>query len=344
MINTVFDIGENFLKTGELTLNRNYIEPRILSFSTFEKNVYDYEFPDENFNFDGVIAVKEKKKINFSTREIHIIIPDSRTYFQIIETPLLTEKELISAIKYHSEQFIPIPFDQVAIDMNIIYTDKFKKKLKNLIVASPKLIINKIAKIAENSNFVPLSIENETSALIRLVQYLVNQKKLQGNNQNNYLFFINLGFKSTSGFLFNIEKNIPEEIVSFSTGIEIFTKEISLNFNNTLIDAVELLKKINFSDNNNLKIKSFLDYSFNFYLTEISNILNSLQKKYSINLNEIYYYGEGSIFNFIIQKLQQSLNINLKIINLDLFLKLNNKISIQKQDQILFYPLFGSIL
>lgn len=345
MAKTVFDIGENFLKIGELSIDKNLIYPRILKYSPFERNIFDYEFPEENFNLDTVITAIDEKKVKFSTGEILVIIPDSRTYFQIIETPLLTEKELISAIKYHSEQFVPIPFDQVAIDMEMVYTDKIKKKLKNLIVASPKTLINKIVKFVENSGFVPLSIENETSALIRLVQYLVTQKKLKSFDKSNYIFFTNLGFKNTSGLLFNIEKNIPEEILSFSTGAEIFVKEISLNFNNSRSDAIEILKKINFNDNNDLKIKSILNYSFNFYLTELKNIFNTLQNKYSTHLDQIFYYGEASNLNFLTQKIQEFLKVDLKILNSDYFLKLNsNNYNLSTQDLILFYPLFGSIL
>lgn len=345
MINTVIDIGDNFLKIASLNFVKNYIQPNLILSLPIEKNIFDYEFPDENFNFNSITVNQNKKKIELPFKEADLIIPDSRTYFQIIETPLLTEKELISAIRYHSEQFIPLPFEQVAIDMELIYEDKTNKKLKNLIVAAPKLLINKIIKLSENSNLIPLSIENETSAYIRLVEFLVSQNKLEHSKEITYLFFINLGFKNTTIFIFNTEKNIPEEIIGFSTGAEIFIKEISLNFSNNRNEAIEILKKMNFEDNNDLKIKSILDYSFNFYLTELNNILNTLVNKYSTKLKNIYYYGEASNFTYITQKIQQFLKVELKILDPDLFLKFNkNNLEMDNKELIIFYPLFGSIL
>ncbi|PJB89162.1 hypothetical protein CO083_01160, partial [Candidatus Roizmanbacteria bacterium CG_4_9_14_0_8_um_filter_34_12] len=98
--------------------------------------------------------------------DVGLIIPDGQTYSQIIEMPKLNEKELLSAIRYQADQFVPMPIEKVSLDIEILKEDPETRKLLILIVAAPKTLVNKIEKTASTADLNPIFLKNELSAFI----------------------------------------------------------------------------------------------------------------------------------------------------------------------------------
>ena len=97
------------------------------------------------------------------SKNVSLIIPDALTYSQILTMPFLNEKELISAIKYQADQFIPMPIEET-IDIEVIEEitgENKKEKSLLLIVAAPKKVIEKVQTTAELAGLNPESVENE---------------------------------------------------------------------------------------------------------------------------------------------------------------------------------------
>jgi len=101
--------------------------------------------------------------------EVNMSLPEAQVFTRVIEMPALSERELTSAIKWESEQYIPLPLDQVTMDFSILSDgkDASSGKLKVLLVAAPKALTQRYMQIMELAQLIPISAETEVIALSR---------------------------------------------------------------------------------------------------------------------------------------------------------------------------------
>ena len=101
--------------------------------------------------------------------DVNISLPEAQVFTRVIEMPALSNRELISAIKWESEQYIPLPLDQVNMDFSILSEgkDSTNGKMKILLVAAPKALTDRYMQIMELAELNPISAETEIIALSR---------------------------------------------------------------------------------------------------------------------------------------------------------------------------------
>lgn len=116
------------------------------------------------------IALKKLiKDTGAKTGDVTIALPESQVFTRVIETPALSARELTSAIKWESEQYIPLPLEQVNLDYTILRDakDTGTNQMELLLVAAPKILIEKYLTILELADIVPTSVETEIIATSR---------------------------------------------------------------------------------------------------------------------------------------------------------------------------------
>lgn len=103
------------------------------------------------------------------TTDVNISLPESQVFTRVIEMPGLSTRELTSAIKWESEQYIPLPLDQVNMDFTVLSDgkDSATGKMKILLVAAPKALTERYMQIMELAELTPISAETEIIALSR---------------------------------------------------------------------------------------------------------------------------------------------------------------------------------
>jgi len=131
------DIGENLIKVVDAKSAPNRLEVQSMGFAEGELNFFSSDVEKTNESQTSKIE-KLISSLKISKKNVAIVIPDSVTYSQILEMPKLNEKELISAIKYQADQFIPMPIDETNIDLEILSENEKESKLLVLMVAAPK--------------------------------------------------------------------------------------------------------------------------------------------------------------------------------------------------------------
>ncbi len=231
------DIGERFTKVADIKKTNDTLE--IASLGKIETNVNFYSTDiEKDLNIQSQNIKKLVDSLKITKKNINVVIPGSFTYNQILVMPALNEKELISAIKYQADQFIPMPIEETNIDIEIIDEYKTEEKLLILIVAAPKRLIEKIQTTVELSGLVPESIENELSASSRFVS--VFSKKLLSQSKNG-LILANFGLNSTSLAYFQDENLTLKESHNFAIGYSLFLKEIQVNTDSDNKKAGEIL-------------------------------------------------------------------------------------------------------
>ncbi len=104
-----------------------------------------------------------------TSRSVHIALADNQVFTKAIEMPLLSEKELSSAIKWEAEQYIPASLSTMTIDHLIlkeIVTDQGPKMLV-LLVAAPTTLIKRYQRILEMAGLKIESVETEVLSIVR---------------------------------------------------------------------------------------------------------------------------------------------------------------------------------
>lgn len=339
---SIIDINNNFFKVGELDYVNNKLLINSLHIIPLLNDFLDSSLSQD---FDNILStIKSNMPMNIKNRNVNIVIPDDYSYFQIIEMPLLTEKELISAIKYQAEQFIPLPIEQTSLDLQIIYEDKKNKKCNVFVVAADKKIIDLVVNLIEGLGLIPETIENETSSIIRFIDFFYYQFKNKIYTSDYYLF-LNLGYKNITFLLYSSFKNLIKEILTLPVGYQMFIKEINLNYNKATNESLKIFENLNNEETKeNISLKQTLQYSFNYLIKEIKNSILLLENKYNTKIESCFILGEGVRNNYLTTYLTKNLQINCQTFPFDFLFQNTMNFEKFKNSLPILVSLFGASL
>jgi len=107
-----------------------------------------------------------------TTKRVVTALPEGQVFTRVIEMPQMSENEASQAILWEAEQFIPRPLSEVEIDWQIVspggvMADKKVEQMKVLLVAAPKVLIQKYLKVLGMAGFEIAALETEVVALAR---------------------------------------------------------------------------------------------------------------------------------------------------------------------------------
>lgn len=339
------DLGEQYLRIADVEKRNDSLDIKALGINRNSTNFYLSE-ADKDLKETASRLQKLIGDAKISKKNANIVVPDSQSYSRIVEMPTLTEKELLSAIKYQADQFIPMPIDKVSLDVEIISEDKKSKKALVLIIAASNSIIEKVVKVAELAGFIPSSIENETSANLRIISYLFSQKKeTAASPDNSASLFINFGHSSTSLYLFSNKLNLPVQIHNFSLGFAIFTKDINANYNVSEADAKKLLEQVGFTGSSpSYNLEDILSSPYQEFVSQMEKFIVSVKPKSNLNIGQLYFFGEGYKVAGLDKKIESSLGLETKIFDIYPQLTKNSTVNFFKHDLPLLIPAIGAAI
>ncbi len=229
------DIGEKYTKVVDSKKKDGLIEVsaigKVETVPTFYTSDVEKVAEDQSNAISQLVG-----SIKVSKKNVNVVIPGSFTYSQILTMPLLNEKELISAIKYQADRFIPMPIEETNIDLEIIEEYKEEKKILILIVAAPKKLIEKVQNAVELAGLIPEAVENELSASARFINGF--GKNLAAKST----VIANFGLNSTNLSYFENDGQTVKESHSFAIGYQLFLKEIQINTDSDAKKGSEILQ------------------------------------------------------------------------------------------------------
>src|SRR5581483_2090125 len=125
------------------------------------------------------------------SKSVNIALPENQVYTKVLEMPVLSDRELKSAIFWEAEQYIPVPLTNITLTWNVLQrptkatpTDK----MQVLMVGAPTLLINKYQKIITMAGFSISAMETEILSSVRALI----------SGQNPPTIVVNIGGVSTS--------------------------------------------------------------------------------------------------------------------------------------------------
>lgn len=103
---------------------------------------------------------------------VNIALPETQIYTKVIEMPVLSDKELSSAIYWEAEQYIPIPIANITFVWSILRRPQKPNqgdKMDVLMVGAPTILVEKYKKVVGMAGFMINSMETQILSAIRSV-------------------------------------------------------------------------------------------------------------------------------------------------------------------------------
>lgn len=174
------------------------------------------------------------------TKIVNIALPENKVYTKVLDMPVLSDKELSSAIYWEAEQYIPVPLETITLDWKVLKRpDKIEvgNKMQVLLVAAPTLLIEKYQKILSLAGLTIAFIETEILSAIRAIMFPYAQKK-DAVFPNTII--VNIGAMTTS--LAIVKSGIIVFTYSVAIGGAALNRAIAADFGFSLSQAEEYKK------------------------------------------------------------------------------------------------------
>lgn len=274
------DIGNSLTKV--VALSHHEKPPRLISLGTIATPMPGMN-SDADIELEAVAATIKKlfSAAKIEEKDVVGALAESKVFTRVIDDlPYLTDSELPSAIKYASEEFIPLPVSEVELNWQVLYRTKLEKnqtrgKTIVFVVATPKLVVNKYIKVMKMAGLNLRSLETELIAVSR---------SLVGNNPFSPTSLIMQMDMGTTDFAV-VSNGLILLTRSISTGGAALTRAIASQFNFELSQAEEYKKVYGLaSDQLEGKVFQALKGVIDVILEETKRVIQAYQTKNPQNL------------------------------------------------------------
>lgn len=273
-ISVGLDIGFSSIKV--VSLEKNKDKAKLLSLGSMPAPLPGMM---SDSDADLEIVAQAIKKLLEVTRinagDIIAALPESKVFTRVIDDlPYLSDSELSSAIKYASEEFIPMPLSEVNLNWQVLL--KSKDKTQNtrtvvLVIASPKNIVSKYVKVLTLAGLRPKALETEVIAITR---------SLVGNNPFSPSTLIVQMGATTTDFA-AVSKGLIWLTRSISTGGSALSRALAQSFNFEFAQAEEYKKVYGLSEDQlEGKVFESLKPIADIIVGETKRVIQSYEAKY----------------------------------------------------------------
>jgi type IV pilus assembly protein PilM len=182
------DIGSKTIKIVELKPDGQGWQLAASGISGYDGQTPDNLNEPREFSEFGSMIRKLYKAAGVSSKEINVALPESLVFTRTLKFPLLTDAEIASAIKWESEQYIPIPISEAIIQHQIIgrKENSTPPEALVLLVAAPRILTEKYVKAASEAGLNVVSVESDLIALSRAL-----------SQEGKTLLLVDFGARST---------------------------------------------------------------------------------------------------------------------------------------------------
>jgi len=168
------DIGTSSIKVMQLDTHNGDGLVRGYGVAAYDPNTIKDGVIDD---FKGLAATIQDMFANkiigeVNTRRVAVSVPASKTFTKTIDLPLMRDNELLEAVKIESEQYIPMPLEDLYIDYIII--ERRDNDVELLTVAVPKKVIDSHMLLTRMLGLEAMAFDTTILAAGRLFQQQIS--------------------------------------------------------------------------------------------------------------------------------------------------------------------------
>lgn len=207
------------------------------------------------------------------TRNVQISLADNLVYTKVVEMPMLSDKELESAIYWEAEQYIPAPLSTIMLDHVVLRKNiqsSSGPRMQVLLVGAPTATIQKYQKVVEMAGLSVVSIETEMLAAVRAIV---------SSSTFPISLIVNIGSLNSSIAI--AQQGIIVFAYTVPIGSMSITRAIASDFGFTQEQADEYKKAYGIADPNvGVKIKRAIDPILASFVSEMKKALAYYVQRY----------------------------------------------------------------
>lgn len=170
-------------------------------------------------------------------RAVGIVVPEFSTFIKTITLPILEHHELDEAIRWQSQEFLPLPIDQIVLDWKVI--SRNEKEVVSLVVAIPKDVLTGFVEAVAQAGLFPLVVETPSLTLSRLGKAGVSRMILYASFGEAVLI-VTKGEK----ILGSVVTTSTDEQTILQTASAMKARFASENISNLAIGGTEVTKQV----------------------------------------------------------------------------------------------------
>jgi len=142
-------------------------------------------------------AINKVEGEKLKTKYVVASLPEKKAFLQVIRVPKMSFEELAGAIPFESENYIPLPIEEVYLDFQMVslFSGSAPDCFDVLIAALPKRIVDSYVYCLEKAGFVPKALEIESQSIVRAL--------IKNNFSPSPVFIIDFGRTRTSFIIFS---------------------------------------------------------------------------------------------------------------------------------------------
>ncbi|HLD92146.1 MAG TPA: type IV pilus assembly protein PilM [Patescibacteria group bacterium] len=259
------DIGSKSIKVIEAKKSSNSWQLLVSGAVGFNGTAPEKMIAEDEFAKAGELLKKTVSQIKISSKDVNIGLPERLVFSRVIKFPMLTDEEVVAAIKWEAEQYIPIPLNEAVIQHVVLEKKENPAEILVLLIAVPKTIVEKYIKIVRLAGLNPISAETELIALSRSLAPATGTSLILDLGANS----TNMAIVKNSKIYFT--RSIP-------VAGEAFTRAVSQGMGVTPEQAEEYKKTYGLSTSQlEGKIKNALDPVMRMVVDEIKKAIHFYQ-------------------------------------------------------------------
>lgn len=227
------DIGYSSIKAVQIERGGKHASIVGYGVGGFENDVIQNGVIIDHESLAASISELFKKNIvgHITTRRVALSLPATRTFTRTLNLPDLQDTELDQAVNMETEQYIPIPIDQLYMDHSVI--GRSDKGVELLAVAVPKKIVDSYLQLVAILGLEPVAFDTSISAASRLFE-------AQGKHDDVPAVLIDFGSVSTDITIHDKTAIVTGTVPS---GGDTFTELIAKQLNVTKEEAYIIKSK-----------------------------------------------------------------------------------------------------
>ncbi len=245
-------------------------------------------------------------------KQVVVSLPEDEVVSRLVRLPPLKDSEIMDALRFEAETFVPYPLDEVLIDYEIIEKDE-AGRLSLFVIAAKNDLINNYLKLFKSIGLELLSLESPSLALRRVLKL--------GMPMVERIVAIDIGEKNSD--VFSVNKNNVYFARVLSVGGESLTRAISLNLSLDMASAEEYKKAYGMKESElEGKIRAAIMPVFNDISEEIRKTLALYNEDIGKPAELLVLTGGGAILPGMAEELTKTLGIEVHVlqpfINIDI--------------------------
>lgn len=298
------DIGQSTVKIASLSSDNSKIVLNAIGESKIPKTE-NKEVDRDKFLIEVGKEIKNLlNDLKIRDKQTVVSLPENEVISRLVRLPPLKDNEIMDALRFEAETFVPFPLDQVSIDYEIIERDD-AGRLSIFVIAAKNDLINSYLKLFKSMGLELLALESPSIALRRVL--------VLGMPMVERVVVIDIGEKYSD--IFSINKSNVYFARPLSVGGESLTRAISLNLSLDMASAEEYKKAYGMKENElEGKIRAAIMPVFNDISEEIRKTLALFSEDIGKQAELLVLTGGGANLPGMAEELTKILGIEVQVL------------------------------